>query len=135
MAQLGDASKRKLSTCELDLQTIVQEAVKVCDLAVVYGHRTDVEQEELYTAGKSKLTAGNSKHNIFPSHAVDVAPYPIDWSETGLAHARFYFLAGVMMTIAQRLGIKLRWGGDWNGNGVFSDQTFHDLGHFELVGD
>ena len=31
------------------------------------------------------------------------------------------------------MNIKLRWGGDWNDNKDFSDQTFDDLVHFELV--
>jgi len=41
-------------------------------------------------------------------------------------------LAGVMLNAAQEMGIRVRWGGDWDGDGSTKDQTFHDLGHYEL---
>ena len=36
------------------------------------------------------------------------------------------------MSVANRLGLKVRWGGDWDGDFEFKDQNFHDLPHFEL---
>jgi peptidoglycan L-alanyl-D-glutamate endopeptidase CwlK len=35
--------------------------------------------------------------------------------------------------VANTLGIKIRWGGDWNGDLQFRDEKFKDLPHFELV--
>jgi peptidoglycan L-alanyl-D-glutamate endopeptidase CwlK len=52
----------------------------------------------------------------------------VDWNDT----TRFYVLAGYVLGIATRLGVPLRWGGDWNGNWSYRDQRFHDLGHLEL---
>jgi hypothetical protein len=61
--------------------------------------------------------------------AVDVAPYPIDWEDT----KRFYHFAGFVQATAKQLNIPIIWGGDWNNNNNFKDQTFNDLVHFELI--
>jgi len=63
------------------------------------------------------------------ARAVDVAPYPIDWNDV----RRFYYLIGYIRGIADKLGINIRVGADWNGNGEIKDQNFHDLPHIELV--
>ena len=34
---------------------------------------------------------------------------------------------------AVELGIRLRWGGDWDGDNELRDQTFNDLVHFEVI--
>lgn len=72
-----------------------------------------------------------SRHNVYPSQAVDVAvdrdPGPgkhIDWSE-----AAFEAFA----TLAPKHG--LIWGGDWNRNGSSKDESFVDMPHFELPAD
>jgi peptidoglycan L-alanyl-D-glutamate endopeptidase CwlK len=72
-----------------------------------------------------------SKHNSKPSLAVDIAPYPIDWADD----ERFYFLAGIIKAASHQVGVKVRWGGDWDSDDDFHDQTFMDLGHFEIRGD
>lgn len=83
----------------------------------------------MFRVGKSKLQWPNSNHNSEPSLAVDVAPYPIDWSKTN----RFFYLAGAVGAIAQSKGYTIRWGGNWDGDNVFDDQTFNDYCHFELI--
>ena len=40
--------------------------------------------------------------------------------------------AGYVQGVAEQLGIKIRWGGDWDSDFDFKDQTFNDLVHFEL---
>jgi peptidoglycan L-alanyl-D-glutamate endopeptidase CwlK len=42
-------------------------------------------------------------------------------------------MAGVILTCAKQLGVKLRWGGDWDGDGNRLNNKFNDLAHFELV--
>lgn len=42
-------------------------------------------------------------------------------------------MAGVILTVAQKLKIKLRWGGDWDGDGDRLNNSFDDLAHFELA--
>ena len=83
----------------------------------------------MFAAGKSQTL--NSRH--LPqedgySHAVDVAPYPIDWDDT----KRFFYLAGLIMGIAEMKGVKLTWGRDWDGDEDFDEHTLKDGPHFEL---
>jgi hypothetical protein len=35
--------------------------------------------------------------------------------------------------MASSMGIKIRWGGDWNGDWKVKDNHFDDLPHFELI--
>lgn len=129
MASFGTSSRKKLETCHSDLVAVCELVIETYDFSVLEGHRSDERQEDLFRQGKSKLRAGQSKHNNKISLAVDIAPYPIDWNDT----SRFYFLAGLMFQASFDLGVKIRFGGDWNQNFDFSDQTFFDLPHYELV--
>lgn len=129
------SSQEKLSSCALDLQTIFNEVIKRIDCAVICGHRGEVKQNIAYNTDKSDLRWPHSKHNGKPSRAVDVVPYPIDWED----RTRFYYFAGIVMGIAERLKLQgkvshdIRWGRDWDGDNVFTDQKFNDLPHFELI--
>ena len=128
MPILSPQSREKLNTCHPDLQTLVLEVAKQFDLTVVYGHRPEDQQEKAFKEGRSKVRWPNSKHNKMPSEAVDLAPYPIDWNDV----RRFYYLAGYVRGVAERLGIKVRIGADWDGDFDIKDQNFHDLPHIEL---
>jgi peptidoglycan L-alanyl-D-glutamate endopeptidase CwlK len=125
-----------LATVHPDLQVVMAEAIKYYDFTILEGQRSKERQEELYKEGKSKLM--NSKHLMAPSHAVDVAPFPVDFSDEPKNIHTYYYLAGVILSIAERLYIegkirsKIRWGGDWNRNKNFKDESFNDLVHFEL---
>lgn len=99
------------------------------DCTVLEGYRSPKRQHQLFMEGKSKVDAGESKHNASPSLAVDVAPCPIDWNDK----ERFYLFAGYVLGRADALGIKIRWGGDWDQDTLVDDQTFNDLVHFELI--
>lgn len=128
--KLTASSQAKLATCHPDLQRLINEVLKHVAIVVTCGYRSPEAQQELFDKGYSKLDAGQSKHNISPSHAVDLAPGPvINWEET----RRFYFLAGIVKTCAANLGIKVRGGYDWDSDNDFNDQSFNDLGHFELI--
>jgi peptidoglycan L-alanyl-D-glutamate endopeptidase CwlK len=129
MPKFGKTSKQRLAECHQDIQKVLLEAIKYTDFSVICGFRDKDAQDKAYAAGKSQVKWPNGKHNCYPSVAVDVAPYPIGWNDT----SRFYYLAGVIMTIAKQMEVKLRWGGDWDGDGIFKDERFPDLGHFELV--
>ena len=103
------------------------------DLSVLCGHRNEAEQMIAYNNGFSLVRWPLSRHNSYPSEAVDVAPYyeqkpHYDFDDI-LAFAR---LAGVVLTVAHNQGVALRWGGDWNRDGRSRTETFLDLGHFEL---
>ena len=94
--------------------------------------REEDEQNYLYRMGFSKKMFPNSRHNAIPpnlSEAVDICPHPVDWQDD----EKFYYVAGIVMGTAHKHGIKLRWGGDWDMDDDLHDQTFMDLGHFEVV--
>ena len=128
MPKLGRRSKKNLSEAHLLLQELFEEVIKHYDCSIIEGKRPQEEQDKLYHAGKSKLKFPQSKHNKPPSLAVDVVPYPVDWNNT----KRFYHFGGLVIGIAASMGIDIRWGGDWDSDNTFKDQTFHDLPHFEL---
>ena len=127
-------SKTRLSSCDKRLQDIFNEVITMVDVTILQGHRTLVDQKILYDKGLSKVTKG--KHNNTPSLAVDAAPYPIDWStfkDNPKNRARFYFMAGLVKAIAIKHNVKIRWGGDWDGDNDFKDNRFDDLCHWEIV--
>lgn len=133
MPSFGPASLAQRATLHPDLVRILDEAIKIVNFSIIEGFRGEELQNRDFAAGKSKLRWPNGKHNGKPSRAADLAPYPPDWSEGELPHARFAFLAGVIWAIADRLGIKIRWGADWDRNLDPRDETFLDWGHIELV--
>ena len=124
-------SLARLNTADPRLQAVFMEVIKHQDCSILCGHRGQAEQDEALRNGKSKLGWPKSLHNALPSKAVDAAPYPVDWSDPH----RFRLFAGFVLGVAATMGIKLRWGGDWDGDLSNADQTFHDLPHFELIGD
>lgn len=127
MPSFSDRSETQLATCHADLRRVLNEAIRLIDFAVLEGHRSPGRQEYLYEIGASKVLKG--KHNELPSLAVDIAPWPVNWAD----RERFVYFAGVVMGIAGTLGVALRWGGDWDRDTELADETFRDLGHFELV--
>ena len=128
MPKFSNASLAKLATIHPDLQKLFLEVVKVVDCIIVCGYRDKEEQDKAYAMGRSLVRFPNSKHNINPSNAVDVVPYPIDWLDI----RRFYYFGGFVVATALKLNISIRWGGDWNGDFQVKDQNFNDLPHFEL---
>ncbi len=129
MPQFSRISQERLATCHPDLIRLFREVVKIHDCMVLCGHRTEAEQLLAVRTGRSQKTWPKSKHNTVPSMAADVAPYPVDWND----RRRFDHFAGVVRGVAAGLGIKVRWGGDWDGDFDLKDQRFNDLPHFEIV--
>lgn len=129
MPAFGKDSQEKLATCDPRLQKVFNEVIKHFDCTVIEGHRGEAAQNKAFAEGKSKLKYPQGKHNKTPSLAADVLPYPIDWNDTN----RMRYFAGFVVGIAATMGIKLRWGGDWNQNTELKDNSFNDLPHFELV--
>lgn len=139
MPNWSQKSKDQLATCELELQDLFNEVIKTFDCTVLEGKRSELQQQYNVLHGVSKTL--DSKH-VYPlgkaSRAVDVAPWPLKWPKrTDKDYikqvALFYFFAGYVKSTALRMGIKVRWGGDWDSDNVIVDQVFDDLPHFELV--
>lgn len=129
MPSFSKRSRRHLDSCHPALQTILLDVVRHFDCTVLVGHRGRKAQNEAFRTGHSKLDFPNSKHNVTPSLAVDVVPYPIDWSDT----QRMNYFAGHVMMVAAVHGVRLRWGGDWDRDTQVKDNGFDDLAHFEIV--
>jgi len=131
----GKKSKERLSSCDPRLQRLFNKVLEkgIIDVTIIWGHRNKEMQEELYHSGLSKLRWPHSAHNAFPSRAVDAAPY------VG-GHISFdarlcCLLAGIVLTTAKEMGIRIRWGGNWDMDGEpLLDQHFNDLLHYELLG-
>jgi peptidoglycan L-alanyl-D-glutamate endopeptidase CwlK len=134
--KFSNRSTKNLESVHPDLQALFNEVIKIYDCTIVFGKRTLEQQQELYAQGRTKPGSivtyrdgieRRSKHQ--DGLAVDVAPYPIDWSD----HKRFFFLAGVVKAVATQLNIEYRWGGDWDSDNDTSDQGWNDYPHFELI--
>jgi peptidoglycan LD-endopeptidase CwlK len=134
MPKFSNTSRTRLDTCHPDLIRLFNEVIKHYDCTILEGHRGEEAQNEAYRTGKSQLKFPMGKHNSYPSKAVDVVPYfaqapHIRWNST----KDFYYFAGIVLGVASQLGIKIRWGGDWDGDHDLTNQTFFDLPHFELL--
>lgn len=112
---------------------MVLEAIRytVIDFGVAYGHRTPQEQQELYAQGRTKPgqivthldgITKLSKHNAYPSNAVDIYPYYGGKAQWGDLQA-YHYLAGLILGIAKTKEIELEWGGFW--------KNFKDYPHFQ----
>ena len=144
-------SKAILATCHPDLIEVATSVIKRYDFTVLRGIRSIDEQKE--NVRRRWSTTMKSEHLPFilddtidpVSRAYDVAPYPLDWKVTPLFdddpkevmrvmknRCRFHEMAGIFLATGWEKGIELRWGGDWDGDHDFTDQTFDDLGHLEL---
>lgn len=137
--KFGNRSQKHLDTCDPVLQRIAQRALSygVMDFSVIEGHRTIARQQQLFAEGKTQIDGITSKgeHNEMPSLAFDLLPYPheINGVNVWADRQRFSVLAGLIYAAAAEEGAKVRWGGDWDGDGNNADSTFNDLPHFELI--
>jgi peptidoglycan L-alanyl-D-glutamate endopeptidase CwlK len=134
MARFSWDSWHKLSTCDNRIKFLFGEVIKYYDCTIIEGARSQDRQEELYRQGLSKLHFPKSKHNAQPlSLAVDVIPFPIDWSDS----EQMLHFAGFVQGLGLYHGINIRWGGSWEGIGKLNKDyyknPFNDLVHFELV--
>lgn len=134
MPKFSKRSLDNLSECDERLVRIANEAIKRIDFTVIDGARTEEEAKENQAKGTS--WTNKSKHCRKPkSYAFDYIPYPFkSWSDL----EGFEKVAKVLLQVAKELGIKARWGGDWNENGKYDDEIArgsYDGGHFELMED
>ena len=128
-------SQVRLNECHRDLQIVFEKVLPYFDHSIICGTRGEQEQNVAFESGFSKVKYPNSKHNSYPSMAVDVMPYPIDWED----EKRMIFFAGFVMATAKRLkkekkiSHEIRWGGDWDRDLDLKDNKFQDYPHYELL--
>jgi len=128
MSKFSDRSAERLRTCDTRLIDLFNKVVQTYDCTILEGARGQAKQNAAYVSGNSKVRWPNSKHNDTPSKAVDVAPWPLNWRDIN----RFYYFAGYVQAISEHMSIPVTWGGDWDNDKDFSDQSFLDLVHWEI---
>ena len=126
MPKFGKRSKERLRGVDTKLVNVLNELVKIMDVTIIEGLRSEQRQEKLLKEGSTKTKF--SKH--ITGKAVDLAPYPIDWKDRD----RFHYMGGMIRGIAKQLNVPVRWGGDWDSDGETKDNSFDDLVHVEIRG-
>lgn len=137
MFYLSKRSKNRLNGCHPDLVRVVKRAIELTpiDFTVSETVRTEERQHELYYGTPKRTWTLNSKHlkqSDGYSHAVDLVPIENGeciWDACPL-------VAQAVMHAADEFGVKIRWGGDWNQNGLSKDEVqrgSYDGPHFELI--
>lgn len=124
MPEFSHISKERLSTCDSRLQVLFNRVITKADCTIVCGHRNQEDQDKAFHDGFSLVKWPNGKHNAEPSRAVDVMPYPVDWTDAGIPKLEAFAVV-VKETIAE-LGLVdvISWGGDW--------EKFIDRPHWEI---
>jgi peptidoglycan L-alanyl-D-glutamate endopeptidase CwlK len=126
MPKFGKRSKERLRGVDARLVSVLNELIKIMDVTIIEGLRSEQRQEKLLKEGSTKTKF--SKH--ITGKAVDLAPYPIDWNDRD----RFHYMGGMIRGIAKQLNVPVRWGGDWDSDGETKDNRFDDLVHVEIKG-
>lgn len=140
MFTFSERSLNNLKGVHPKLVAVVKRALEISpiDFTVLEGVRSQARQDELWAQGRTKpgqvvtwvQTSGT--HGIQADgygHAVDIAPYPIDWNDL----KRFDQLANTMFIAAKELNVTLRWGGNWDMDTVIHERGESDSPHFELI--
>lgn len=139
---LGQRSRKNLEGVHPNLVKIVEHAIAHSDIDffVNEGVRTPARQKELYAQGRTKpgkvvTWTLKSNHFINPrtgyGHAVDIYAFPYDPNQPIKTSKA---IAQAMLRAAHELDIPLRWGADWDRDGVFYEKGEGDSPHFELWG-
>lgn len=146
-ALFSEKSLAQLATVESELRRVVMRARSWSKVPfeVSQGARTIEQQRQYFKEGKSKVNPDAystpeelykaAKHVVGPgaplSRAVDLfTPGQDGGSYDAQALA---YLAGIMDAAATSLGVKIRWGGDFDRDGIIMEKgTFIDGPHFEL---
>ena len=129
----GKRSLKELDSVKDSLRVIIEIAlgISIHDFGVTSGKRDAEEQNSLFKKGASKKDGYVNLSVHQSGGAVDLAIYvngKITWEP------KYYiYLAGLIEAVAAFQGVDIRWGGDWDSDGDFDDQSFYDYCHWELV--
>ena len=148
---LSQRSLDRLVGVDERLQRVVKRAIELSkqDFMVLEGVRT--RQQCMINYGKGRTIAqcvakgvparyANPNaakvtwlNNPFASKhvsgkAVDLVPYPVDWDDL----KKFDTIAQAMLQAAKELGVPVRWGADWDGDGKPRERGESDSPHFEI---
>jgi len=125
MAKFGKKSFDQLSSCHIDIQAIFHAVVEYMDCSIIEGARTEEAQHAHWQKGRKLIHPQRdhrvranwevvdkdrvvttkdgyekkSRHQSFPSVAVDVVPYPSMWAD----HDELMKLIGVVNFVQDML--------------------------------
>lgn len=137
MFRFSKKSLAQLDTVDPRLKALAIQVLSVSpiDFTIVQGRRTVAQSAQNIKNGTSFLSdPSKSKH--VTGEAIDFAPYvngKLDWDD----REKFWTIAKLFKQEAEKMGIKVRLGADWNGSGSYKDEVQRgsfDGGHIELVG-
>lgn len=147
MNKWGKRSKEVFDTLDPRLQGLANTVLQIIDVSLVEGERTDEYQFGLFKRGRKEVNGSwviinknavvtykdgyekKSTHQTSPSIAFDMVPAGVGYSDKNAA----IYMAGIIWGVAYMMGIKIRWGGDWDRDTDMTDQSFMDYWHWELV--
>lgn len=137
MATFGKTSATRLATCDERLQRVFNRVVQDFDCTVICGERGEKDQNAAFDSGASKLRYPHGKHNKPKGavKAVDAMPFPVCWDNTPKNIEHVAMFAGYVLGVAAGMGIKLRWGHDWDGDMKPDIKGLVDRPHYEIVED
>jgi len=152
MPYFSRVSRERLETCDDRIIKVFTKLIETIDFSVLCGFRNQEDQEHAFKNGATRLHFPNSRHNAYPSEAIDIAPY---WKESphirwGAVHEwaqypelkdqyqtfaeynnaclqAFTILAEHAMNIAKEMDVELVWGGSW--------KSLRDYPHLEIKED
>lgn len=135
--KLSKLSESRLQGVKPQLASVVRRALEIStvDFMVVEGLRTIERQRELYAQGRTKpgpkvTWTLHSKH--LEGNAVDLAPFvngKVDWNNL----KNFDAIAKAMLQASRELSVPIRWGADWDMDGIPREKGETDSPHFELA--
>lgn len=128
MYSFGTRSKRRLKGVHPDIVRVMERAISmgVMDFTILEGVRTPARQRKLYAQGRTEpgnivtwtLNSRHFKQHDGYGHAVDIAPWPINWQNED----KFWMLRGLIMAAAAVEKVDLEF-----------LKSGRDLPHFQLV--
>lgn len=134
---LDERSEKRLEGVNPTLVSIVRRAAKRLpfSLFVVEGLRTKERQEQLYAQGRTKpgpKVTWTMKSKHLDGRAVDLAPLidgAIDWKDL----KKFDQISAAMIEAGKEVGVLVRWGADWDMDGLPRERGESDSPHFEIA--
>lgn len=152
----GLTSKEKMNSLDKRAQAFLHYALyrSPMDFSVIEGYRGEELQNLYFRTGDSQLKFPESEHNITDkqgnpaSLAFHLLPapskLPIQGYDIWKDRERLTYLAGIIVGLgaayesenASTGVLGVRWGGDWDNDGILNRWDKHkldDLTHFELV--
>ena len=148
MNQYSKQSEAQLNTAHEDLQKVFRRVLERFDHTIERGHRPKELQDRAVAEGNSKTPWPKSKHNSFPSNAIDAMPYPYSYADLDgkngtkqqfRAWCRSYMFMGYVLATADAMYLsgeiksRIRSGADWDDDKNIAEETFIDIPHYELA--